>query len=154
MTTETQSAEGSPPPTLRVLAQYAKSVSMVTREGVQAQGLPGQPNIDLGVDLSSNPIEGQNKVFETVLKLIARAHVGEDTVFEIELAYAGVFDVSAAPEEIMEPVLMIDCPRLLFPFARRIVAEMSREGGFPPLLIDPIDFAGLYQNQLAQQSQA
>ena len=138
-------------PSIRVLAQYAKAASFVSKEGVQALGMPGTPTIELGVDVNSEPLAGKTSVFETVLKLMARAHVEEDTIFELDLAYAGVFDVSGAAPDHIEPILMVECPRLLFPFARRLVAELSREGGFPPLLVDPIDFAGLYRNQIAQR---
>lgn len=137
-------------PNIRVLAQYAKAVSFVTKDGVQIEPMNGSPNIDLGIDLTNEPVSGQSKVYETTLKLMARAHVDDETLFELDLAYAGVFDVSGTPDNIVEPVLMIDCPALLFPFARRMIAEMSREGGFPPLLVDPIDFAGLYREQLSR----
>lgn len=137
-----------PAPLIRVLAQYAKAASFVSKDGVQVSGMSGSPSIDLGVDVSSDPVSGNDGVFETTLKLMARAHVNDDTMFELDLAYAGVFDVSAAPQGQIEPILMIECPRLLFPFARRVIADISREGGFPPLLIDPVDFAGLYQQQM------
>ncbi len=143
------SMQGPPEPTIRVLAQYAKAASFVSKDGVQVNGMAGTPNIDLGVDVSSDPVQGQNGVFETTLKLMARAHVGEDTMFELDLAYAGIFDVSSAPQDQIEPILMVECPRLLFPFARRVIADISREGGFPPLLIDPVDFAGLYRQQIS-----
>lgn len=141
----------TPTASIRVLAQYAKAASFVSKERVQVTGMAGTPNIELGVDVASEPIQGQEKVFETVLKLMARAHVEDDTMFELDLAYAGVFDVSGAPADQMDAMLMVECPRLLFPFARRMIAEISREGGFPPLLIDPVDFAGLYRQQLAQR---
>lgn len=140
-----------PAPSIRVLAQFAKAVSFVSKEGVQVQGMSGAPQIELGVDVGSDPVNGQEKVFETTLKLMARAHVEDDTMFELDIAYCGVFDLSGAPENQLEPILMVECPRLLFPFARRIIAEISREGGFPPLLVDPVDFAGLYNQQLAER---
>ena len=143
--------QGPPAPTIRVLAQYAKALSFVSKDGVQVNGMPGSPNIDLGVDVSSDPMAGQDGVFETTLKLMARAHVDNDTMFELDLGYAGVFDISGAPADQVEPILMVECPRLLFPFARRLIADVSRDGGFPPLLIDPVDFAGLYRQQLSGQ---
>ncbi len=140
-----------PAPSIRVLAQFARAVSFVTKDGVQVFGLKGTPNIDLGVDVGSDPVQGQENVYETTLKLMARAHVDNDTMFELDLAYAGVFDVSGAPSDRVDSLLMVDCPNLLFPFARRMIADISREGGFPPLLVDPIDFAGLYRQQLAER---
>lgn len=142
-------------PNIRVLAQYAKAVSFISKDGAQVSGQDKPPSIDIGVDLSSDPLQGGDKVYETVIKLMARAHVNDETVFEIDIAYGGVFDVAGSPEDQIEPILMVECPRLLFPFARRIIADITRDGGFPPLLIDPIDFAGLYlQKMQERQDQA
>ena len=135
-------------PGIRVLAQYTKAMSFVTKDGIQATGLSAAPQIDMGVDLQSEPVSGGEDLFETTLKLMARAHLSEDTVFELDLAYAGLFNISGTPQEFIEAVLMIECPRLLFPFARRQVADITREGGFPPLLVDPIDFQRLYEEQV------
>ena len=135
-------------PTIRVLAQYVKSASFNSKDGAQVSGADKPPGIELGVDLKSAPVQNQDRVFETALKLMGHAKIDNDSVFEVELVYAGVFDLTGAHPEHVEPILMIDCPQLLFPFARRIVAELTREGGFPPLLIDPIDFNSLYQDQL------
>ena len=81
---------------------------------------------------------------EVELKLNARAHRDDDAVFHIELVYAGLFQIGGVPEAEMEPVLMIECPRYLFPYARRIIADLSAEGGFPPFMLEPIDFAAVY----------
>lgn len=139
-------------PTIRVLAQYAKSITFSSKDGYQVSAQEKAPNIEIGVDLQSAPTQGQDRVFETVLKLMGRAHVDNDPVFEIELAYAGIFDLGGAHPDHVEPILMIDCPMLLFPFARRVIADTTREGGFPPLLIDPIDFNSLYQQQLQRSA--
>ncbi|MAP93338.1 MAG: protein-export chaperone SecB [Ponticaulis sp.] len=136
------------PPTIRVLAQYAKSAKFESSDGAQVSGMEQAPKIELGVDLQSNNVSNDKNVFETVLKLFGRAHHDDKTVFEVDLAYAGVFDLTGAAPEHVEPILMIDCPQLLFPFARRVIAELTREGGFPPLLVDPIDFNALYRDQL------
>jgi preprotein translocase subunit SecB len=82
-----------------------------------------------------------------------KAKRGEVTVFLVELVYGGLFQIQNAPPELIEPILLIECPRLIFPFARRVVADVTRDGGFAPLLIDPIDFAGLYQHQRTQRAQ-
>ncbi len=84
----------------------------------------------------------------------ASAGEGTDTLFKFELNYAGIFRVLNIAQSDIQPVVMIECPRLLFPFARQIVAEAVRNGGFPPLYIDPIDFAGLYRQRMAQAAQA
>lgn len=139
-------------PMIRVLAQYAKSAQFTSQDGAQISGAEDAPSIEIGVDLQSNPVGNEQRIFETVLKLMARAHRGDESVFEIELAYAGIFDLSGAEADQVEPILMIDCPQLLFPFARRVIADLSREGGFPPLLVDPIDFRGLYRDQLERSA--
>ena len=83
----------------------------------------------------------------------ARAARPDGPLFHVELLYGGVFAIGGVPPEEMEPVLLIECPRYLFPFARRIIAEVTAEGGFPPFLLDPIDFAGVYAARKAQEPQ-
>ena len=147
---DTPQFTAEPVPHIRVLAQYAKRATFTSADGIQTVGLKEAPNIELGIDLQSVPLEGESNVFETILTLMGRAVVDGKAAFEVDLAYAGIFDLSGTPAEHVDRVLMIDCPQLLFPFARRLVAELSREGGFPPLLIDPIDFPTLYRNQIEQ----
>jgi preprotein translocase subunit SecB len=142
-------------PAMRVLGQYVKDLSF---ENPGHNPVQTQPNIDLGIDVSAQPHADGNGVFEVSLKLSAKA-LSEDTVLFIsELDYAGLFQLQDVAENNLEPMLLIECPRLLFPFARRIIAEITREGGFPPLLIDPVDFVQLYQQQYqraaGQQSNA
>ncbi|TPQ49804.1 protein-export chaperone SecB, partial [Prosthecomicrobium hirschii] len=88
--------------------------------------------------------------FEVDLSLQARAGQGAEVIFAVELVYSGLFRITNVPEEHLHPFVLIECPRLLFPFARQIVADATRNGGFPPLMIDPIDFVALYQQNLAQ----
>ena len=87
--------------------------------------------------------------FEVVLKLEGKAETGPTVLFSFELAFAGVFRIQNVPQESIHPVLMIECPRLLFPFSRQIIADAVRNGGFPPLLLDPVDFVGLYRQRMA-----
>ncbi|MEQ9505574.1 MAG: protein-export chaperone SecB [Hyphomonas sp.] len=131
-------------PSMRVLGQYVKDLSFENPGHAPVQT---QPNIDLGIDVGASPHADGNGVFEVSLKLSAKALAGETTLFITELDYAGLFQLSNVTEKQIEPMLLIECPRLLFPFARRIIAEITREGGFPPLLIDPVDFVALYQAQ-------
>ena len=93
---------------------------------------------------------------EVELKLEGKAEVGGTLMFGFELTFAGVFRILNVPQEQVQPIMMIECPRILFPFAREIVATSVRNGGYPPLLLDPIDFVSLYQQRLqaAQQAQA
>jgi preprotein translocase subunit SecB len=131
-------------PSLRVLGQYVKDLSF---ENPGHPPVQTQPNIDLGIDVGAAPHADGNGLFEVSLKLSAKAVAGETTLFITELDYAGLFQLSNVTEKQVEPMLLIECPRLLFPFARRIIAEITREGGFPPLMIDPVDFVQLYQAQ-------
>lgn len=108
-----------------------------------------QPVIDMGVNVQSRKVD--ETVYESMLLLKLGAKLGDKTAFIAELAYGGLFGLPAAwPENAVRAFLMVEAPRLLFPFARNIVANAVRDGGFPQVLINPIDFAGLYQQQLAQ----
>lgn len=141
-------------PVIRVLAQFVKDLSfenpgLLTGNGGQA------PEIELGIDVRVEPAAPAEQIYGVDLKLSGRAKRGEQVVFIVELVYSGVFQLQDAGPQDIEPMLLIECPRLLFPFARRIIADMTRDGGHPPLLIDPIDFVGLYRQQKAnQQAQA
>ena len=91
--------------------------------------------------------------YEVDLKLSAKAVREDGPIFVVELMYGGVFEIAGVGPEDMEPVLLIECPRYLFPFARRIIADVTSEGGYPPFLLDPIDFAGVYAARKAQEAQ-
>lgn len=113
---------------------------------------PGKnPNIQINFNVQAQPIE--DDVFEVTLKLEANTKTEESSLYALELVYAGVFRLKDLPQQAVKPVLFIECPALLFPFARRLISDLTREGGFPPLLLDPIDFAALYR-QRAMQDQA
>ena len=141
------------PQNLGVLAQYVKDLSF-ENPGAPAslRGRTGNPNIAITINVQPGPV--QNDECEVELRLDAKASVGEDVVFAIELVYAGLFRLSNIPPEAVQPILRIECPRLLFPFARQILAYASRNGGFPPLLIDPMDFVGLYRQRLMEAQAA
>lgn len=135
-------------PHLRVLAQYVKDLSFenpTAASGVRAGDTA--PAIDMGIDVNARPLQDSDS-YEVDLRIGAKAMRGEDVMFITELVYSGVFQFVNVPQEDVEPLLLIECPRLLFPFSRRMLAEVTREGGYPPLLIDPIDFAALYRAQL------
>jgi preprotein translocase subunit SecB len=138
------------PPQLRVLAQYVKDLSFENPgapTSLQNQTKP--PAININVNVNANPLPQSN--YDVVLTLNARAEVDGKVLFNLELLYGGVFHVSGFPQEHMLPLLFIECPRILFPFARQIVADATRNGGFPPLMIDPIDFAQMFQQKLAEE---
>ena len=132
--------------TFAINMQYVKDLSFENPRAPQvfAAG-QGAPQVQVNVDVGAKQF-GEN-VYEITLILNAQAKSGEDTVFVVELTYAGLFTVPPLPPEQLRPLLLIECPRLLFPFARAVVAEATRDGGFPPLMINPIDFSALYRRQ-------
>lgn len=136
-------------PSLRVLAQYIKDLSFENPAAATPQ-MAERPDIGISVDVSVRPHAAGDAIFEVVLKLSAQATAKEEPLFLCELVYGGLFELVGVSESDAEPLLLIECPRLLFPFARRIMAEVTREGGFPPLMIDPIDFVSLYRQQKAR----
>ncbi len=136
-------------PSLQCLAQYTKDFSFENPNAprsLQPQQQP--PNISIQVNVNAKPI--QQGDIEVELLIEGKAGEAPNLMFAFELVYGGVFRLSNIPQENVHPVIMIECPRLLFPFGRQIIADAVRQGGFPPLYIDPIDFAGLYQQRAAE----
>ena len=137
-------------PAIRILAQYVRDLSFENPRAPESlRGGANSPQIDLAVELNASGREGG--VFEVELKLTAAARRDGEAVFQLELVYAGLFQIVGVDPEDPEQVLMIECPRYLFPFARRLIADLSAEGGFPPLMLEPMDFAAIY---LARKAQA
>jgi preprotein translocase subunit SecB len=137
-------------PSLNVLVQYVKDLSF------ESPGAPTSlrarekaPGININVNVNANPISETE--YDVTLSLNAKAGADKDVLFNVELVYGGVFRVAGFPQEHMLPILFIECPRLLFPFARQVIAEATRNGGFPPLMIDPIDFAQMFQQRMAEE---
>ena len=136
-------------PQINALAQYMKDLSFEA---------PGAPNIlremksnpSIGVNVAVNANALGNDTYDVVLKLEAKATMEEKVVFNVELEYGGVFRVSGFPQEHVTPVIYIECPRLLFPFARQIMASTVQSSGFPPLMLEPIDFAQLFARSAAE----
>ncbi len=137
-------------PSLNVLAQYIKDLSFENPNAPNSlRPRDKAPDINININVNANPLSDTD--FEVELKLEANAGEGAEAMFNVELIYCGVFRLENIPEEAKGPAILIECPRLLFPFARQIVADSTRNGGFPPLMIDPIDFAALYQQRLAEE---
>ena len=136
-------------PGIRILAQFIRDLSFENPRAPESMraGAP-QPQIELGVEMNARGRE--DGLFEVDLKLSATAQRENEAVFHIELLYGGLFQIQGVPEADLDPVLLIECPRFMFPFARRIIADLSSEGGFPPLMLDPIDFASIYAARQAQ----
>lgn len=136
--------EGESAPPLVVNAQYIKDFSFENPKGAESLANPKSPEINVHVDVRANRVGEQ--MFEVELEVRCKAIREQETAFIAELVYAGLFTLQGIPSEHMEPVLLIECPRLLFPFARAVLANISREAGFPPLLLHPVDFLQMYQN--------
>ena len=154
----TDADQGAPPaqppqgppgaPQIRILAQFIRDLSFENPRAPDSLRPGGaQPSIDMQVEMNARG--RQDGLFEVDLKLGASATRDEQVNFHVELLYGGLFELAGVPEESLEVALLVECPRYLFPFARRIISDMTAEGGFPPFLIDPIDFAGVYAAQKA-----
>ena len=144
---------------LVVNIQYVKDLSFEVPGAPQIfSQLKSQPQVSINLDVQARRIQEGQSVFEVALMIKAEAHDNSaqangqadapaPTVFVAELTYAGVFTLTGLPDNAIEPVLLVECPRILFPFARNILAEVTRDGGFPPVLLTPIDFVALWQQR-------
>jgi preprotein translocase subunit SecB len=164
-TTQATPPAGTPAgPPLTVNIQYIKDLSFeVPGAPLIYSALKAPPRVDINLDVQARRLqEGQN-VFEVTLAIRAEATeapaagtnggAAGPRVFLAELAYSGVFTLQGIPDNTVEPVLLVECPRILFPFARSILADTTRDGGFPPVLLQPIDFLALWQSRRQQQQQ-
>jgi preprotein translocase subunit SecB len=153
--TGAKDAAQQPQVKVQVLAQYVRDLSF---ENAVAQGnmaLPqGQPDIQVQVSLDARKRETEHQ-YEIISKYRIESKTREDskTLFLVELEYGGVFHVEGVPQEQLHPFLLIECPRILFPFARRIISDVTRDGGFPALNLDLIDFMALYRQEVLRQQQ-
>ena len=135
---------------IHVLGQYIKDLSFENPSAPRSlRASDKAPSLDVNVNVNARP-QSQTD-FEIELKLDARAVRGEETLFIVEVTYAGLFQIRNVPPEHIQPLVLIECPRLLFPFARQIIADATRQGGFPPLMIDPVDFTALYRRRITEQ---
>lgn len=136
-----------------VKGQYIKDLSFENPHAPQSLvATNAKPAIDVNVDLKAQKL--QEGVYEMTLHIGARASAEGNTLFLVELAYAGIFQLSNIPADRIEPLMLIDCPFVLFPFARRVISDVTRDGGFPPLMLDPIDFHSLYLQNKGKESVA
>ena len=136
-------------PQVGVIAQYVKDLSFENPNAPAVYQWQGQPQMDVQVNIGSQTVGPD--VHEVVLKVEITARANEGTAFQMELLYGGLFALRNIPEDQLNPFLLAEAPRILFPFARRIIADATTDAGFPPLMLDPIDFAGLYMQRAAQQ---
>ena len=142
-------ADGGQPPSIRVLAQFIRDLSFENPRAPDSLSVANTPpQMDVGVEMNARG--RADGFFEVDLKLTTSAQRDGAALFHCELLYGGLFQIAGVPQDDMELVLMTECPRFLFPFARQIISELSSQGGFPPFMLDPIDFAGIYLTQKAQ----
>ncbi|MGJ5617717.1 protein-export chaperone SecB [Sulfitobacter sp. MF3-043] len=145
-------AEQPKAPQMRVLGQFIRDMSF---ENIMAQkGAPTdvQPDIQVQVNLDAKKRTADNQ-YESAIKLniTSKSKTGDTTLFLFEIDYVGIFDIQNVPEEQIHPFLMIECPRMIFPFLRRVVSDVTRDGGFPPLNLENIDFLALYRGEIARR---
>ncbi len=152
---EAAAAPEQPQVKSRVLAQYIRDMSF---ENILAQkGVSGQPqpeiSVQVNLDARKRKVEHQYEVI-TKLNVTSKDKEKGEPLFVMEVEYAGIFHVEGLPDEQMHPYLLIECPRITFPFLRRIVSDVTRDGGFPPLNLETIDFLALYRTELAKRAEA
>jgi len=135
-------------PQVGVISQYVKDLSFENPSAPSVFQWQGQPQIDVQFNIGAQ-IVGE-EIHEVALRIEVTAAATEGTAFKVDLLYAGLFAIRNLPEEQLQPFLLAEAPRIIFPFARRVIADAVRDGGFPPLLLDPIDFATLYLQRQAQ----
>jgi len=136
-------------PVMKVVAQYLKDLSFENPNAPAIYGEMGAtPKIDVNVDVNARSL-GQDH-YEVELSVAAHAAHNDKPVFVVESTYAGVFMLQNIPQDHLEPVMVVECPRLLFPFLRQVIADATRNGNFPPLMLEPIDFMAIYEHRAAQ----
>ncbi len=138
-------------PQAGVISQYVKDLSFENPNAPAVYQWQGQPQIDVQFNIASGQVG--DDVYEVVLKIDVKATADDKVAFQVELSYAGLFGLRNIPEDQLQPFLLAEAPRILFPFARRMLADVVRDGGFPPLMLEPIDFGQLYLAQAAQAEQ-
>ncbi|MBL4806581.1 MAG: protein-export chaperone SecB [Rhodobacteraceae bacterium] len=138
-------------PVLKVLSQYVRDMSFENISAQKGKNPEGQPkfNVQVGLDAKKK----NDKHYEVIIKLQVNATVGEDKIFILEVDYGGLFLIENVPEAQMHAFLLIECPRQIFPYLRRIVSDITSDGGFPPLNLDTIDFMALYRQELSRRVQ-
>jgi preprotein translocase subunit SecB len=139
-------------PPIQINAQYIKDLSFEapSTPGILSKMQQGAPDVTINVDVSAHPV--QDSLFEVQIHIRATCEVANETAFISELVYGGLFTITV-PSEHLQPILLIECPRLLFPFARNIIADTTRDGGFPPLMMAPVDFVAMFQKQDRAQAE-
>lgn len=149
MADETNGATPPPAPRLQIVTQYIRDLSfenIAVQKGLAAEG---KPDVKVQVNLDAQK-RGDDR-YEVAVKLKADSVIEDKQVFILELDYAGLFVIQNVPDDQMHALLMIECPRLIFPFVRRLVSDVTRDGGYPPLNLEIIDFLALYRAEIARR---
>ncbi|MEL7343962.1 MAG: protein-export chaperone SecB [Pseudomonadota bacterium] len=142
-------------PTMKILGQYIRDMSfenILAQKPIEGEVKP-DVQVQVGLDAKKRPTDKQYEV-TTKFSITSKNTTGGQTIYSLEIEYAGIFQIDNVTEEQLHPFLMIECPRMIFPFVRRIVSDVTRDGGFPPLALDTIDFIALYRQNLAQRQAA
>jgi preprotein translocase subunit SecB len=140
-------------PQLTIVAQYVKDLSFESPGAPQTLQGPGQnPQLKVGVNVNAGS-RGEG-IYEVAVNIEAHAKSDAGVIYNVELAYAGLFRILNVPQQMLQPVMFVDCPTILFPYVRRVLSDVVRDGGFPPLMLDPIDFARLYAQNMSGQDNA
>ena len=139
-------------PQVAALAQYVKDLSVENPSSPQVFQWDEQPQLDVQFNIAVNKVA--DEVHEVVLKIDASARSGSGVHFVLDLSYAGIFGLRNIPEDALPAFLLVEAPRLLFPFARQVVASATQDAGFPPLMLDPIDFTAIYMSQIEAAQKA
>lgn len=139
-------------PAIGLISQYVKDLSFENPNAPASYQWTSQPQIDVQFNIGSQPVG--DGLFESALKIDISASHSEGQSFLVDLTYAGLFGVRNVPEDQVQAFLLAEAPRIMFPFARRVIADAVRDGGFPPLLLEPIDFHGLFMQQQQQNAAA
>lgn len=163
MTEENQAADGQnaqateqKPLRMNILAQYIRDMSfenVVAQKGLNGGDVQPEISVQVSLDARKRGVEHQFEVV-TKFKVTSTNTADKSTLFLCEVDYAGIFHIEGVPEDQLHPFLMIECPRMVFPFVRRIISDVTRDGGFPPFNMEPVDFVALYRQELARRAQA
>lgn len=151
---EGQGTQQQTPPKMQILSQFIRDLSfenIVVQKGVQGNVQP-DIRVQVALDAKRRQAENQYEVY-TKFSITSQNKDTEQTLFLLEIDYGGLFQIENVPEQQLHPFLMIECPRMLFPYVRRIVSDVTHDGGFPPLNLENVDFVQLYRQQLAQRAQ-
>lgn len=148
MADDSNATQANNAPSMNLIGQYIRDLSF-ENPGAPASILAGSGNPNFSVNINVAVKKQADEIYAVELTLNAKAERSEAILFNVELVYGGVFRLKNIPEDQLPPLLMIECPRLIFPFARQVLASVTQQGGFPPLMMDPVDFSQIYRQNLA-----